>query len=35
MKKVKEVPVLSDVAQDLNDGKEFYDHKEPGVGDYF
>lgn len=35
MKKVKKIVVLSDVAQDLNNGKGFYDHKEPGVGDYF
>ena len=35
MKKVKTVVALSDVAQDLNKGKEFYDLKGPGVGDYF
>ncbi len=35
MKKVKKVVVLNDVAQDLNNGKEFYELKEPGVGDYF
>jgi hypothetical protein len=33
--KVKEVVVLKEVAGDLNDGKVFYDQKEPGVGDYF
>ncbi len=35
MKKVKKVVVLSEVAQDLNNGKDFYDQNEPGVGDYF
>lgn len=35
MKKVKKVVVLSEVAQDLNNGKDLYDQNEPGVGDYF
>ncbi len=32
---VKEVLILREVADDLNDGKDFYDRREPGVGDYF
>ena len=32
---VKDVIVLREVADDLNDGKAFYDEREPGVGDYF
>lgn len=32
---VKDVIVLKEVADDLNDGKAFYDQREPGVGDYF
>jgi len=33
--RVREVVILRDVAEDLNDGKAFYDQSEPGVGDYF
>ncbi len=33
--KVKNVLTLKEVADDLNDGKTFYDHREAGVGDYF
>ena len=33
--RIKNVVVLSDVADDMNDGKAFYDQKEVGVGDYF
>jgi hypothetical protein len=32
---VKDVIILKEVADDLNDGKAFYDQREPGVGDYF
>jgi hypothetical protein len=32
---IKEVVILKEVAVDLNDGKAFYDQREPGVGDYF
>jgi hypothetical protein len=32
---VRNVVVLKDVAEDMNDGKAFYDQKEFGVGDYF
>ena len=32
---VKDVIVLKEIADDLNDGKTFYDHGESGVGDYF
>jgi hypothetical protein len=32
---VKDVIILNEVADDLNDGKAFYDKREPGVGDYF
>ncbi|MCF8038032.1 MAG: hypothetical protein K9K79_01835 [Desulfohalobiaceae bacterium] len=32
---VKEVIVLKEVSDDLNDGKAFYDQREPGIGDYF
>jgi hypothetical protein len=32
---VREVVILREVAEDLNDGKAFYDQREPGVGDYF
>jgi hypothetical protein len=31
----KDVVILKEVADDLNDGKAFYDKREPGVGDYF
>lgn len=33
--KFKEVIALEDVAIDLNDGQQFYDHIEIGAGDYF
>lgn len=33
--KVKEVVVLKEAANDLNEGKIFYDQRELGVGDYF
>jgi hypothetical protein len=33
--KAREVVILREVADDLNDGKAFYDQSEPGVGDYF
>ncbi len=32
---VKAVVVLEDVVIDLNHGKQFYDYKNLGVGDYF
>ena len=32
---VKDVLVLKEVADDLNDGKAFYDQRESGVGDCF
>lgn len=33
--KIKNVVILKEAVNDLNDGKIFYDHKETGVGDYF
>jgi hypothetical protein len=33
--KIKDVLVLQEAADDLNEGKAFYDLQEPGVGDYF
>lgn len=33
--KIKDVVTLREVANDLKDGKSFYDQKETGVGDYF
>ena len=33
--KVKDVVILKEVADDMLDGKAFYDQKESGVGDYF
>jgi hypothetical protein len=33
--KVRDVVILKEVAGDLNDGKAFYDEREPGVGDYY
>jgi len=33
--KIKEVVTLREVANDLNEGKDFYDQIEAGVGDYF
>lgn len=32
---VREVVVLGEVADDLNEGRAFYDHQEAGIGDYF
>jgi len=32
---VREVVVLGEVADDLNEGKAFYDRQESGIGDYF
>ena len=33
--KVREVIALKQVAEDLEEGRLFYDRKEPGIGDYF
>jgi hypothetical protein len=33
--KARDVVILREVADDLNDGKAFYDEGEPGIGDYF
>jgi hypothetical protein len=33
--RIEDVVLLKEVANDLNDGKAFYDHREAGVGDYF
>jgi len=33
--KIKDVITLKEVANDLKDGKSFYDQREAGVGDYF
>ena len=33
--KIRDVVILKEVADDLSDGKAFYDQKESGVGDYF
>jgi hypothetical protein len=33
--KVKDIVILKEVADDLNDGKAFYDQRESGVGNYF
>jgi len=35
MTRIKEIIVLDKVADDLNDGKAFYDRLSPGLGDYF
>jgi hypothetical protein len=32
---VKDVIILKEVSDDMDDGKTFYDQREPGVGDYF
>lgn len=32
---INNVIVLKEVANDINDGKDFYDHSENGIGDYF
>ena len=29
------IQILDEAEDDLQDGREFYDRKEPGVGDYF
>ncbi|PIU84563.1 MAG: hypothetical protein COS67_12715 [Deltaproteobacteria bacterium CG06_land_8_20_14_3_00_44_19] len=33
--KIKDIVTLKEVADDLKDGKAFYDQREAGVGDYF
>ncbi|MBN1901444.1 type II toxin-antitoxin system RelE/ParE family toxin [Candidatus Sumerlaeota bacterium] len=33
--KIKDVVILKEVSDDLNNGKVFYDQIEKGVGDYF
>ena len=33
--RIEDVVLLKEVANDLNDGKVFYDYREAGVGDYF
>jgi hypothetical protein len=33
--KVKDVVVMKEVADDLNDGKAFYEQGESGIGEYF
>jgi plasmid stabilization system protein ParE len=33
--KARDVTVLHEVVDDLNDGKAFYDERQPGVDDYF
>ena len=33
--KIKDIVTLKEVANDLNEGKDFYDQIEAGVGDYF
>ncbi len=33
--KVKDVLILKEASDDLNEGKAFYDIQKPGVGDYF
>ncbi|CAB1075576.1 hypothetical protein D1AOALGA4SA_3395 [Olavius algarvensis Delta 1 endosymbiont] len=33
--KIQDIIVLKEAAIDLNEGKDFYDQKEVGVGDYF
>ena len=32
---VKDVVVMKEVADDLNDGKAFYEQRESGIGEYF
>jgi hypothetical protein len=32
---IKDVPTLKEVPNDLNEGIDFYDQREVGVGDYF
>jgi hypothetical protein len=33
--KIKDVYILQEAVEDLNEGKSFYDLQEKGVGDYF
>jgi hypothetical protein len=33
--KIRDVVALREVADDLKDGREFYDRQEEGIGDYF
>ncbi|MBI5186013.1 MAG: type II toxin-antitoxin system RelE/ParE family toxin [Nitrospinae bacterium] len=33
--KIRKVLALKEVAMDLYEGRLFYEHKEPGIGDYF
>jgi len=33
--KLKDIITLKEVANDLNEGKDFYDQREVGVGNYF
>ncbi len=33
--KIQEVIVLKEVSIDLNNGRDFYNDKQAGVGDYF
>lgn len=33
--KARELTALKEVAEDLEEGRLFYDRKEPGIGDYF
>jgi hypothetical protein len=35
MIRIKAIITLDEVAEDLNDGKAFYDRLSPGLGDYF
>ena len=35
MIKIKDVSVIKEAVGDLNDGRMFYERKEPGVGNYF
>ncbi len=35
MTRIREIITLDEVAEDLNDGKAFYDRLSPGLGDYF
>jgi len=35
LKDIKDIVTLKEVANDLNEGKDYYDQREAGVGDYF
>ncbi len=35
MKRIKDIKILKDVVKDLDIGKDFYNKREIGVGDYF